>query len=228
VRAQLVQDLVHLEGRGQRLDEHRGLDRAAGDAEHVLREHEHVVPERASRCAPAWGGRSTAPCRGARARLRVVEEVQPEVEEAARNVAPVDAHVRLAQVPAPRPHEQHRGRSTRRYDLPVSGAVYAMVPRTASMRLTWPCTMLAHVGDDASSQSAMNTFAPELSALMIILRSSGPVISTRRSSRSAGSGATRQSPARTAAVSGRKSRRCPASRAACRATRAARSASTRP
>jgi hypothetical protein len=38
-----------------------------------------------------------------------VEEVHPEVEEAARNVAPVDAHVRLAQVPAARPHEQHRG-----------------------------------------------------------------------------------------------------------------------
>ena len=34
----------------------------------------------------------------------------------------------------------------------------------------------------------MNTFAPELSALMIILRSAGPVISTRRSCRSAGIG----------------------------------------
>ena len=36
----------------------------------------------------------------------------------------------------------------------------------------------------------MNTFAPELSALMTILRSTGPVISTRRSIRSAGIGAT--------------------------------------
>ena len=47
----------------------------------------------------------------------------------------------------------------------------------------------------------MNTFAPELSALIIILVSAGPVISTRRSSRSAGAGATRQSAARTSAVS---------------------------
>ncbi len=53
--------------------------------------------------------------------------------------------------------------------------------------------MLAKAGEDASSKSAMNTLAPELSALTIILRSTGPVISTRRSRRSAGIGATFQS-----------------------------------
>ena len=42
----------------------------------------------------------------------------------------------------------------------------------------------------------MKTLAPELSALIIILVSAGPVISTRRSSRSGGAGATRQSAAR--------------------------------
>jgi hypothetical protein len=36
----------------------------------------------------------------------------------------------------------------------------------------------------------MKTFAPELRALIIILRSTGPVISTRRSRRSPASGAT--------------------------------------
>jgi len=41
-----------------------------------------------------------------------------------------------------------------------------------------------------SSKSAMNTFAPEFSALMIIFRSTGPVISTRRSSNSFGIDAT--------------------------------------
>jgi hypothetical protein len=39
-------------------------------------------------------------------------------------------------------------------------------------------------------ESAMKTFAPELSALMTILRSTGPVISVRRSCRSAGIEAT--------------------------------------
>ena len=53
--------------------------------------------------------------------------------------------------------------------------------------------MLAQVGVLASSKSAMKTLAPEFSALMIILRSTGPVISTRRSRMSCGSGATVQS-----------------------------------
>jgi len=44
-----------------------------------------------------------------------------------------------------------------------------------------------------SSKSAIYTLAPEFKALMIILRSTGPVISTRRSSRSFGIGATFQS-----------------------------------
>ena len=62
--------------------------------------------------------------------------------------------------------------------------------RTASCTFCWPSRTLSHVGEFASSKSAMNTFAPELSALIIILRSTGPVISTRRSCRSAGAGAT--------------------------------------
>ena len=55
----------------------------------------------------------------------------------------------------------------------------------------------------------MNTLAPEFSALMTIFGSVGPVISTRRSCNAAGSGATRQSPLRMAAVSSRKSGRPP-------------------
>lgn len=38
--------------------------------------------------------------------------------------------------------------------------------------------LFLHVGDDESSKSAMNTFAPELRALISIFRSVGPVIST--------------------------------------------------
>ena len=57
--------------------------------------------------------------------------------------------------------------------------------------------MLLQVGVFESSKSAMNTLAPELSALITILRSVGPVISTRRSCRSWGTGATVQSDSRT-------------------------------
>ena len=62
----------------------------------------------------------------------------------------------------------------------------------------------------------MKTRAPELSALIIIFGSAGPVISTRRSSKSAGAGATVQSASRISRVPGRKSSRSPASSAACR------------
>ena len=43
--AQLVENLLHLEGRGQRLDQDRGADRAVGHADGLLRDHEGVVPE---------------------------------------------------------------------------------------------------------------------------------------------------------------------------------------
>ncbi len=49
----------------------------------------------------------------------------------------------------------------------------------------------SHVGEFASSKSAMKTFAPELSALITIFRSTGPVISTRRSAISSISKAAR-------------------------------------
>ena len=46
VIAQLVQDRVHLERRQDRLDQDGRAERAARDAERVLREAEHVVPQR--------------------------------------------------------------------------------------------------------------------------------------------------------------------------------------
>ena len=63
----------------------------------------------------------------------------------------------------------------------MAASVKPIVPAQRSFRLIWPSTMLAQVSEEASSKSAMNTFAPGFRALMIILRSTGPVISTRRS-----------------------------------------------
>src|SRR5260221_6126828 len=94
-----------------------------------------------------------------------------------------------------------------------------MVPAMASRRLSWPSIRFAQLGVEASSKSAMKTLAPQLRALMIILRSTGPVIPTRRSSRSAGSFATVQSASRIACVSGGKFGFHPPSSLACTATR---------
>src|SRR5690606_10737548 len=75
----------------------------------------------------------------------------------------------------------------------------------ASARLRCDPITLDQLGVEESSMSANQHFAPELSALTVILRSHGPVISTRRSSRPGASGATDQErSSRIAAVSGRK------------------------
>src|SRR3990172_7877959 len=65
----------------------------------------------------------------------------------------------------------------------------------------------------------MKTFAPELRALIIIFRSVGPVIWTRGSGRSAGTGATVHELSRLGAVSGRKSNLSPRSNRAWRSVR---------
>ena len=90
-----------------------------------------------------------------------------------------------------------------------------MVRFTASRKLIWPDTILSQVGLLASSKSAIKALAPELRALMIILRSVGPVISTRRSCKSSGIGEIFQLLLRSASVSDRKWGRQPASSCCC-------------
>src|SRR5690242_21791746 len=70
-----------------------------------------------------------------------------------------------------------------------------MVRSRAFRSDSWPSIMLSHSGVLASSKSASQTLAPELRALMVIFRSVGPVISTRRSSRPGAGLATRQTAA---------------------------------
>lgn len=68
----------------------------------------------------------------------------------------------------------------------------SMVPLFAAFKLTCPSRRLWKVGLHESSKSAMNTSDPLFNALMIIFRSTGPVISTWRHWTSSGTGATRQ------------------------------------
>ena len=62
--------------------------------------------------------------------------------------------------------------------------------------LIWPWIWFVHSGEFESSKSVMYESAPELKALMTILASTGPVISTRRQCSAGGTGAIFQSPAR--------------------------------
>ena len=182
--AQLVENFVHLKGGRDRLDQHRGADRALRNAELILRQLEDVVPD--ARFEMALHFRQVK-IRAAAARdqlLRVVKKVESKIEKPAGDRLAIDEQVLLDQMPATRPNEQDRDLFVKPVFFP-SGLVKVIVRRTASRRLIWPSIMFAQVGEFASSKSAMNIFAPELSALITILRSVGPVISTRRSRRSA-------------------------------------------
>ena len=100
-------------------------------------------------------------------------------------------------------------------------------PRAASNIAACASTKLAQVGASESSKSAINALAGEFKARMVFLRSAGAVISTRRSCKSGGGGATCQSPSRMARVSGAKSGSAPSSIFCCATTRAARISSRR-
>ena len=191
-----------------------------GTPSSLLRRGEDVVPE--PRLEMRFELRQVVVRAGAaREQLhRVVEEVQAEVEQAPRHRPAVEEHVLLVQVPAARARDEHR-RAARSAGSACRTARGRSSRRTASIRFAWPETMLSQVGQFASSKSAMNVEAPELSALITILRSVGPVISTRRSSRSGGWSAIFQSDSRIDFVSGRKSGMRPASNSRWRSERRA-------
>ena len=83
VLAELVEDLVHLERGEDRLDQHGRPDRAAGDAERVLRGAEDVVPQARLEVALELGQVEVRAEPALEQLARVPEEVEAEVEEAA-------------------------------------------------------------------------------------------------------------------------------------------------
>ena len=106
--AQRVQDLVHLEGRRQRLDQHGDLDLPRRQAQRLLDMVEHVVPQRRllHRLQLGQVKIGSAFLRGEH--VRVVEREQAEVEQAGRHRHAIDPQVFLVEVPAARANHQHR------------------------------------------------------------------------------------------------------------------------
>ena len=83
VVAQLVDDLLHLEGSQDRLDQNGSSDRAARHADVVLSEVEHVVPEPRLEARLHLGKVEVGAVAPALVLECVVEEVQTEVEQRA-------------------------------------------------------------------------------------------------------------------------------------------------
>ncbi len=108
--AQLVEDLVHLERRGQRLDQHRRPDRAVGDPQYLLRFDEHVVPPARFEVALELGQVEVGAAAASQQLLGVMKEVETEVEQGTRDLAAVDHDVGLGKVQPARTHQQSRDR----------------------------------------------------------------------------------------------------------------------
>ena len=87
VVAQLVENLVHLEGGEDGFDEHGALDGAAWDAEFALGLDEDVVPEAGFEVRLHLGQIEVGAGAAGQELLRVVEDVEAEVEEASRTSA---------------------------------------------------------------------------------------------------------------------------------------------
>ena len=107
VVAQLVEDGVHLEGGGDRLDQHRGLDGPSIEAEALLGDHEGVAPQRRLAVGLELRDVEVGTTASVEQLRGVAVHVQAEVHERAGERVAVDAQVALGQVQAAGAHEQH-------------------------------------------------------------------------------------------------------------------------
>ena len=97
---QLVEDLVHLEGGGDGLDEHGAADAALGQAQALLGMAEDVIPQPGLQVALQLGDVKVGAAAAGQQLLGVVEEVEAKVEEGAGHGLAVDLNMLLRQGPA--------------------------------------------------------------------------------------------------------------------------------
>ena len=115
---------------------HGGADGALRDAQRVLRVHEHVVPQPCLEVGLHLGQVEVRPAAGVEQPARAVEEVEPEVGQAARGPVAVDQDVLLGQVPAARPDHDGRGLLAEGVGLALGrGEVDAPLDRVAQVEL---------------------------------------------------------------------------------------------
>ena len=136
VVAQFVEDLVHLEGGQDGLDQHGGLDRADGEPQLLLRHHEDVVPEPGFEVILELGQVEVGSGSLIQQGPGVVEEVERKIEERPGNRLAVDLDVLLAQVPTAGTDKQRRGMLVQTILLAVGTVVGDRAPdRLANVEL---------------------------------------------------------------------------------------------
>jgi len=110
VLAQLVEYFVHLERGEHGFDQCRRLDGPLRHTQRILRHHENIVPQPGFEMAFHLRQVKVRPAVGGEQGLRVVEEIQREVEDRRGHGHAIDFDMALDEVPAARPHQQCRRR----------------------------------------------------------------------------------------------------------------------
>src|SRR5207247_8666186 len=105
---EVVQALLPREGRRHRLDAGGGLHGTGRNPEGLLREPEDLVPEAGLQMALHLRQVEVRAGPAGPKLLRVVEEVEPEVDQAPRDRYAVHDHGLLRQVPTAGPHQTGR------------------------------------------------------------------------------------------------------------------------
>src|SRR5579884_631479 len=80
VLSQFIEDFVHLKGRQNRLNQHRGFNRACGNAEQLLGLNEDIIPETGFEMALQLGQVEIGAGTLLEERSSIVEEIQAKVE----------------------------------------------------------------------------------------------------------------------------------------------------
>ena len=107
--AQLKENLIHFKGGGNGLDQHRGLDRAAGDSKLRLAHAQDVIPEPGLLVAFDFRQIEIRARATGNQLLGIVVEINCEIENSARDPSAIYKDMLFIQMPAAWPHQQHRG-----------------------------------------------------------------------------------------------------------------------
>ena len=107
--AQFPQDLVHLESCGQRLDQNSRFDGADRKPGRLFGIGEHVVPNPRLETCLDFGEVEIGPAASAEGIARIVEKVEPEVEQRRGDRLAVHREVLLDKVPAAWANDQDCG-----------------------------------------------------------------------------------------------------------------------
>ena len=116
---ELPENLVHLEGGRDRLDQDGGADRAAREAEPVLGQDEGVLPEPRLEVTLQLRQVEVGPAAALEEAATVVEDIKAEVEQAPGHGCAVDAAMALDEVPATGADEQGRADVVQAVDATV-------------------------------------------------------------------------------------------------------------